>query len=172
MRHAKLDCVLFVVSANPPHKQWEVLADGEDRYAMVAAALQEEPGLEPSRMELEREGLSYMADTVKQVAEAYPEAAIFLIVGYDSLADLPRWRRPEEIVQRARILVVDRPVEDHKPWPPELEGHYEVVPFTESDRSSTEVRRRVAEGADTSDLIAPAVADIIRARDLYRACPS
>ena len=164
---AGLDSVLFVVAARPPHKHGNTYADAEDRYAMVQAALAEEPKFEPSHIELDRDGPSYTADTLRQLNRQLPDAQLFLILGMDSLVELPSWRSPETILELAKLLVVDRP----GTWevPALLENRFEMLAFDSVDVSSTEIRQRIADGTGVDDCVPPDVLDIIHARGLYRA---
>ena len=165
MQHAGLDRVIYVVAGTPPHKRRRVNASAEDRFAMVKAALAAEPAMEVSRIEVDREGPSYTVDTLRQLQAEHPGARLYLIVGSDSLADLPGWRDPEGIVTLARLLVVPRP--GARPVvPPPLEGHVDIVPFAQSDTSSTWVRRNLGQRGWASEL-PDAVQDIIRAKGLY-----
>jgi len=165
--HSRLDRVLFVVSARPPHKETGVYATPEERYAMVCAALEDRPALEPSRLELDRPGHSYTCDTLRRLHTRYPDTALFLILGFDSLVDLPNWKAPEEILALARLLVVPRPGPP-RAVPRGVQGHYELVPFDAVDLSSTEVRERVIAGAPYDDLVPPAVGRLIRTQGIYR----
>ena len=165
---AKLDRVLFVVSARPPHKMSRECASPEDRYAMVAEALADEPGLEPSRIELDRKGPSYTAETLRQLRKLYPDAELLLILGIDSLVDLPKWRDPETILNLAQVLAVPRPGEYKMPRT--LEGRYRMLEFPEAPVSSTEVRQRIAEGGPLDGLLPAAVTRYIREKDLYDVC--
>jgi nicotinate-nucleotide adenylyltransferase len=162
----RLDRVLFVVSANPPHKRNDVSADAAGRYAMVEAAVADTPAFVPSALEIGRDGPSYTADTLRTLAQEFPGAALFLILGWDSLADLPRWREPQEIIARARLIAVPRP-QPIAPAPPELAGRYDVLRFDESALSSTEVRMRLQAGENVKDVVPPAVLRIIEERGLY-----
>lgn len=164
--HAQLDRVLFVVSAAPPHKQADVYAGPEDRFQMVQAALADEPRMEVSRLELDRKGLSFTADTLRELQAAHPGAELFLIVGYDALLDIPNWHHPREILSHARLLAAPRPGA-RLPVPRDLAGRYEMLPFTESEVSSTEIRARIAAGQDARDLLPPAVERLIREKSLY-----
>ena len=166
LAHARLDRVVFVVAANPPHKPRGEITDAEDRLAMVEAAIREEPRFETSRLEIDRPGPSYTADTLRQLGAYYNGAALFLILGYDSLLDLPKWHAPRAILDRARLLVIPRPGET-KPPPPVLEGEYEVLPFEERDISSTEIRTRIEHGRPLDALVPGAVRHVIENRGLY-----
>ncbi len=168
LTHAGLDRVIFVVAAAPPHKSNGVFASAKDRYAMTAAAVAEEAGMSASRVELKRTGPSYTVDTLRELRGRHPEAALYLIVGGDSLADLPGWRDPETIIRLARILVVPRPGAGVS-VPAALAGHVDFLPFEESEVSSTEIRAALARHEDTSALLPPAARAIIEAKGLYRA---
>jgi nicotinate-nucleotide adenylyltransferase len=163
---AGLDRVLFVVAATPPHKRNDVVASAEDRLAMVRAAIEGEHGFEACRIEMDRSGPSYTVDTVRTLAQAHPEARLHLIIGYDTALDLPRWREPQGILERARLIVVRRP-ECDSALDPSLDGVHEVLPFEASDLSSTEVRDMLAQGGDVRGLLPPAVVDYIRMKGLY-----
>jgi nicotinate-nucleotide adenylyltransferase len=165
---AQLDCVLFIVAAVPPHKLHGVYAGPEDRFSMVEAALRDEPQMEASRMELDRQGPSYTADTVEALRLQYPEAALHLIIGSDSAIDLPRWRHPERILAHVQVLVVPRPGLAFCLAPP-FTDRCQVLAFQESPTASSEIRRLLAAGGDTAGLVPDTVADVIEARGLYRA---
>ncbi len=165
----ELDRVLLVVAAWPPHKRNGTIAPAEDRYALVQAAVAGEDGLEASRLELDRDGPSYTADTLRQAHELFPEATLYLILGLDSLVDLPRWRDHREILECARLLVIPRPGETRVP--PEVDGRYETLTFPISRLSSTELRERIRAGEPIDDLTPPPVARLIREKGLYNASP-
>jgi nicotinate-nucleotide adenylyltransferase len=167
-KHKALDKVLFVVAAAPPHKGASDISAAEDRFAMVEAALAGEPFLEASGIELERSGPSYTVDTIKALRTRHPEAEFQLIVGEDSLLDLPNWYKTEDILTEVRVLVLPRPG-TAATVPDGLEGHYEFLPFEPSMVSSTDVRRRLAAGEGVEDALTPAVIQIAKERGLYNA---
>ncbi|MBX3180602.1 MAG: nicotinate-nucleotide adenylyltransferase [Candidatus Hydrogenedentes bacterium] len=168
LRHKNLDRVLFVVSADPPHKGGDEITPADTRYAMVEAALANEPGLEPCDLELHREGPSYTADTVRALRERYPGAEFYLIIGQDALLDLPKWRSPEAILSEVRLLVLPRPGFNGA-LPESLEGQYELLPFDLSDLSSTQVRERIAAGQSTGGALPDAVRSLVEEKGLYDA---
>ena len=169
--HAHLDVVFFVVAASPPHKRGEVFADAEDRLDMVCAAIADEPGMEASRIEMDRCGPSYTVDTLQELEGQYPGAHFFLILGQDSLSDLLHWRDPQGILSRAQLLVVPRPGIVLPP-PRQLEGGFALLPFEESDLSSSDIRDRLCRGQAVWGCLAAGVQQIIRERGLYQTCPS
>ena len=167
LKEARLDAVLFVVSARPPHKEGGTFATAEQRMAMVQAALAGEEDLEPSDVEMNQERPSYTCDTLRLLSERHRGADLVVILGLDSLADLPNWKEPESILSRATIVAAPRPGE-HVAMPESLNGKYTLLPFPESDVSSTEIRRRVAAGESVSHLVPAGVGRLIDQEGIYR----
>lgn len=163
---ASLDRVLFMVSGDPPHKHGEVTIDAEDRLAMVAAALNGEPGFEASRIEMERSGPSFTIDTLLELRRLRPEAELYLIIGYDSLLELPRWRRAPEIVQQAHLLVAPR-ADQTELAAEAFPERYQMLELPPSPVSSTEIRERLLRGEVPGDWLPEAVLRVIRDRGLY-----
>lgn len=168
---AQLDLVLFVVAARPPHKRNDTVASPEARFAMVEAAVADEPRFEADDIELHRDGPSYTGDTLRDLSARDPDAELFLLIGRDSLLDLPSWKDPDAILSRAHLLVAPRPA-DGRAIPESLEGHYDFLPFQETDVSSTEVRRRAAIGESISDCVPQAVESMIREKGIYASTPN
>lgn len=166
LRQAHLRRILFVVAARPPHKDSVDLTSAEDRLAMVEAALEDEPDMEASRIEIDMEGPSYTAHTLTKLALAYPGYRLALILGMDSLVELPSWYAPEEILRNATLVVVPRAGEAPE-IPARLEGHYQLLDFEPTSDSSTEVRRRIEAGESLHALLPDATADYIQKRGLY-----
>ena len=167
-RHAlHLDRVLLVVAHDPWQKsQTRALSSAEDRYAMVQAAVAGVDGLEASRIELDRGGVSYTADTLAALRDEDSSRALFLIVGSDAARGLPTWERGDEVRTLATVVVVSRPgAEEGKP-PKGWSWEGLVTPRLEV--SSTDLRARFADGRPLDYLLTTAVIECIRARGLYR----
>lgn len=169
MAQAHLDRILFVIAANPPHKPGEQVTPAEIRVAMTAAAIAHEPRFEISRLEVDRPGKSYSAETLKLLHESLPDARLYFIVGYDSAVDMPRWYRPEEIVCRARVLIAPRP-EISRPLPPLLEGCSEMLDMPEFHLASSEIRARIHRGETLEDALPAPVTAMIQEKGLYQQC--
>ncbi len=105
---ARLDRVLFVPAATPPHKQGRRLAAAADRKAMLALAIGGQPAFEVVSAELDRGGVSWTVDTLEALASAHPADSLHLILGPDALAGLPTWRAPGRILELASPLAVER----------------------------------------------------------------
>lgn len=169
VRHAlALDRVLFVVAREPWQKVGiRTIAPAEDRYALVEAALGEieDPRLEASRIEVDRPGPSYMADTLAELSRHDPEVQLFLIVGPEVAADLGTWERPEEVRRLATLAVVNRP---GTTWfPPPAPWRSTVVEVPALDVSSTDLRSRAVRGLPLDVLVPPGALREIRRRGLY-----
>lgn len=168
LNHKALEQVLFVVAADPPHKGAMDLTEVGMRYAMVEAALADEEGLTPCDIELHRAGPSYTVDTVKALRALYPDAEFYLIVGEDSLIDLPNWYHSPRILEEVRLLVLPRPGSDGSQVT-KLADDFEMLPFEESFISSTSVRERILAGDAIDTYLPPAVERIIKEKGLYHA---
>lgn len=105
---ARLDRVLFVPAATPPHKQGRRLAPGPHRLAMLALATGGHPAFGVLAAELDRGGVSWTVDTLEALRAAHPSDSLHLILGPDALAGLPTWRSPTRIVALATPLAVER----------------------------------------------------------------
>ena len=165
-----LDTVLFVVAARPPHKRDDTVASAQQRYEMVEAAVAEEAGFEACDLELRREGPSYTAETLRELEGLNPDADLFLIIGRDSLLDLPKWKDPDAIFDRAKLLVAPRESDD-RAIPDVLTGRYEFFPFEESTVSSTEIRRRIASDEAVNDLVPFGVIELMARQGFYTPFP-
>jgi nicotinate-nucleotide adenylyltransferase len=161
-----LDVVLFVVANVPWQKVGSrAISPAEDRLALVAAAVAGVPGLEVSRVEIDRGGESYTADTLAELRLAHPGAELFVIVGMDAALGLDSWKRAEEVRELASIVVVDRPGTTSAPLPTGWRATNLEVPHLEV--SSTDLRARARDGRPLDFLLPPAVVEEITARRLY-----
>ncbi len=142
-----LDVVRLVPARMPPHKPAGARADGDRRAAWLESAVAGTPGLEVSRIELDREGPSYTADTLEAMAAAEPGARLWFILGADQLAGLPGWRDPERILAAARLAVVPRAGHDVRALAERVApGRCDVVEVPEIGVSSSMIRERIADG--------------------------
>ena len=106
LERLRLEGVVFVPAAAPPHKPAALLAPAEHRYEMVKLAVAGHPGFEVSDIELRRRGPSFTVDTLE--AMAGPGDELFLLIGSETFLDLLSWRQPRRIVELARLVVVPR----------------------------------------------------------------
>ena len=161
-----LDRVLVVPARDPWQKQDRALAPAEDRLAMLQAAMADVGGLEVSRLELDRAGPTYTADTLEELHDQDPAPDLFLIVGADAAADLSTWDRSDVLRELATIVIVSRADID-EPRSPGPGWRVEHVRMPALAISSTDLRRRVAAGEPVDGLIPPAAIRCLRERGLY-----
>jgi len=105
---ARLDRVVFVPAAAPPHKPRRILAEGRHRLEMLSLAIGGHDAFTVSAVELDRGGTSYTVDTLATLAAAHPGDTLVLLLGPDALAGLPTWREPQRIATLAEIVPVER----------------------------------------------------------------
>lgn len=177
-RQVGLERVLYLPTARPPHKPKREFAAAPARFAMVELALLHEEGLYASDHEITLDRPAYTVETVEAFAERWPDAALHLLIGSDSFAELDTWHRWRDLVERVELVVMARPgweLETIRPdLPPELlrrheAGRVHLVTDARVDLSSTEIRRRLGAGEPPStDLLPPLVVDYISKYSLYR----
>ena len=167
-----LDQVLWVVTARPPHKQGRAISPVADRLAMVTAAIAGEPTYVLSRVEVDRPGPYWAADTVALLAQQFPDAQLIYLMGGDSLHDLPRWVRPQAFLAHCSLGVLRRPGDaiDLPALEQILPGLTAKVAFVESPPipiASHEIRCRAKAGLPLEGWVPEVVAQIIGERRLY-----
>ncbi|MCC6190268.1 MAG: nicotinate (nicotinamide) nucleotide adenylyltransferase [Anaerolineales bacterium] len=167
-----LDFVLWVVTADPPHKQERQITPVADRLDLVAAAIAGEPAFAISRVDVDRPGPHWAADTVALLQAEFPNAELFYLMGGDSLRDLPTWGRPREFVAGCTLGVLRRPGDevDLASLEQKIPGVTERLEFVDVpplNIASHEVRQRVRAGRPIDQLVPPAVARLIQDRGLY-----
>ncbi len=163
-----LDRVVMMVANVPWQKAGtRLVSPAEDRFDMVLAAVGGVPGLEASRMELDRGGPSYTADTVAEMSRANPGAQLFVIVGWDVSAELASWERFEEVREMASLVVVNRPGTPPPVGLVQQGWRVEEVAVPNLDISSTDLRARAVDGRPLDYLVPGPVVRVIRERGLY-----
>ena len=171
VRHQlRLDRVLLVVANVPWQKTGaRAVSPAEDRYAMVAAAVEGVAGLEASRVELDRGGPSYTADTLAELATRHPGAELFCMVGADVAGLLDTWERIDDVRDRCTLVVVNRP---GSRFGGDLAGwQVAEVEIPALDISSTDLRARAGDGRPLDFLVPPAAVRCIHERALYARTP-
>jgi nicotinate-nucleotide adenylyltransferase len=164
-----LDCVLFVPAGRPWQKQ--SYSDAEDRYAMTVLAAAAHERFAVSRMEIDRPGPTYTADTAEALRGFYGDAALFFLVGADVLAAIDSWRGLDRLASCAEVVGVSRAGEsiDYAGAPAGLRVRFIDIPMV--DVSSTDVRRRVRAGRSIRFLVPDDVAAYIADHGLYLDAP-
>ena len=191
-----LDVVWLVPARIPPHRR-PPHASASHRFAMVALAIQGEPGWLLSDLEMEAAGPSYTTGTLDRVeAQGWNLGSFVFVIGADAFRDIETWKDYPRVLDRCNFAVVSRPgapVTALRESVPSLAGrmHHATYPG-HADRpahaeaaagqpsillidaptapvSSTDVRQRISHGASIDGLLPPAVASYIERHGLYQA---
>jgi nicotinate-nucleotide adenylyltransferase len=164
-----LDTLLWI----PTGKAWQkarALTPAPHRIAMLRLAIADDKRQRIDTCEVDREGPSYMIDTVLELQGRSPNARLWLLLGQDQFSNLPTWHRWRELVSRVGFAVANRGgVAAVAPAELLAAGATVVeVPLAPMTISSTEIRQRVAEGLSVTSLVPAAVARYIVEHKLYR----
>ena len=166
-----LDEVLFVPAGEPWRKSERRITAAEHRLAMLELAVAGNDDFAISEIELRRDGPTYTADTLEQLAGERLDDEFWFIVGADALADMPNWHDPERIVAHATLAVAERDGEQVDPGMigvPGIAERVEKFAMPRMDISSTDIRARVAAARSIRYLVPPEVERYIAAHQLYR----
>ena len=172
----QLDRVLLLPCSVSPFKVGATdLAPGPDRLEMVRRSVAGDPLFEASDLDLVRGGVSYAVESVRALRACYPEANLFFIIGGDSLRELSHWHKIGEMLALCDVITVQRPGvtlaldEALAPFPEAVRDRLRrhTVQGRTCEVSSTEIRRRIAEGRSIRYLVCPEVEAYIRERGLY-----
>jgi nicotinate-nucleotide adenylyltransferase len=173
----RLDRVLFVPAARPPHKQDRPLTPFERRAEMLALAIAGQPAFQIDELEKDRPGPSYTVDTLTDLKKRDPQAEFFLIIGSDTLVDLPLWYQPARILELAGLLVVPRPgfamlppdeIRKSLHLPADFPLRFQQCGMPLIEISSRDLRQRLAAGRSVRYLVPRAVEAYIADKGLYR----
>lgn len=158
----RLNRVDFLPDAVPPHVDKKTAIDATDRVAMLRLAIQDNPLFGLELAEIQRGGVSYTYETVKQLKEAHPENDYYFIIGGDMVDYLPKWYRINDLLKIVNFVAVRRPGAKN-------ESQYPViwVDVPEVQISSSDIRQRVAQGESIRYLVSTRVEQYIKEHDLY-----
>ena len=169
----QLTRLLWVLTSVPPHKLGQPISPLEDRLAMLKIALKDEPDFELSTVDMDRPGPHYTVDTLNLLARQNPNADLILLIGGDSLHDLPTWHLPEKIIASChQIGVIRRPGDliDLSLLESQIPGITDKVHFVDApllEIASHEIRKRISAGMPFRYYLLPSVYDYIVEHRLY-----
>jgi nicotinate-nucleotide adenylyltransferase len=170
----RLSRLLWMLAPDPPHKLEQPITPLPHRLEMLRRMIAGNSSFEISRLEIDRPGPHYTTDTVRQLSQLEPNADIILVLGGDSLRDLPTWRLCADLVAEvSKIGVMRRPGDpfDMPALEAKIPGLTEKVAFIDAplqDLASREIRQRVASGDAYRYYVHPAVYEYIEENRLYR----
>lgn len=159
-----LDEVRFMPNATAPHKQVAAEATNAQRLRLVELAVANSPQFTVERFEMERGGVSYTFDTMRELCLREPETQFYFLIGGDMMDSLHTWHRIDELVQLVQFVGVRRPgTKAETTYPVKL------IEAPEINLSSTFIRQRLKFGGTLQFLLEPAVEAYIRKEGLYGA---
>ncbi len=170
----RLDRVLFVPAGTPPHKAAATLRSAaEHRLAMVRLAIEGNPRFALSRVDLDRPGPHYSVDMLHLLRDEHRGAELFFLIGADSLADLPTWSRPRELIGLACLGVMRRPgaAPDLDALEREIPGLHRRMMWLDAptiDIAASDLARRIAAGRSVRYQVPDDVCLYIEEHGLYR----
>jgi nicotinate-nucleotide adenylyltransferase len=173
-----LDEMVFIPAGQPPHKRKRAVTPAVDRLAMLELAIASNPHFSISTVDIDRPGPSYTVDTLRLLHEQWgASAALYFVIGWDSLEELGSWYDPQGILEQLTHLVAV-----HRPGHQEMDGYRErlearlpgikqrllTVPVPQLDISASDLRQRVAEDRPIRYQTPDPVVQYIREHNLYR----
>ncbi len=180
-----LDRILYILSANPPHKINQDIVSQELRWAMLSLALEPYPRLQPCDIELKRQGYSYTIQTIHQLRVMSPDDLFYFISGSEGFLKIRTWKNYRELLEAVSFVVVLRKKE-HRPLIETLLSEEQVPLFQNSTAqgerigvsifsydsprlslSSTLVRRELKAGGNVDSFIDSKVKNVIEEYRLY-----
>jgi nicotinate-nucleotide adenylyltransferase len=162
-----LDEVVFVPTGQPTFKLDQKVTPAEHRYLMTVIATASNPRFTVSRVDVDRAGVTYTVDTLRDLRAARPDVDHYFITGADAIEQILRWKDADEVFRMARFVAVTRP------------GHHLSIAGLPEDRvseleipalaiSSTDIRIRAAAGQPVWYLVPDGVVQYIAKHGLYR----
>ena len=169
-----LDKVLFAPAGQQPLKAGQAVTGVEDRVRMTQLAIAGNRNFEISRADVDRPGPHYTIDLVRIVAGQFPPGSqLHFLMGFDSLADLPKWREPDQLIRTVRLVALTRP-EVRIDWDaleaqlPGVRERVQLLDMPEIEIASRDLRARAETGRSIRYMVPDAVTDYIAEKGLYR----
>jgi nicotinate-nucleotide adenylyltransferase len=165
LEEMRLDRIYFIPAAQSPFKPDRKLTPDKIRLRMLRTALAGRAQCEVDAQELERGGVSYSIDTVRDYGKRFVGAELFYLIGGDHVGQLSKWRDAEKLAQSVTFLVIPRPGEAMQAVAPPFRAQYlKGFPIAVS---ASQIRDRVRRKLPVDLLLGAAVAETIRDNDLY-----
>ncbi len=166
----ELEEIWFIPAKIHPLKDNRHITSEEHRVQMLELAVADNPLFRVSRVELERDSVSYTIDTIETLLQQYAhlQPRFYFFIGMDNVNELYRWKRPEDILRKCQVVAFGRPgftpIEEAKKFLPLIK--FVHVPLLEI--SSTFVRQRIRDGRSVRYLVPEPVLQYISEKQLYK----
>ena len=165
LEELKLDRIVFIPAGRSPFKPDNETTPGPLRAKMLRVALAGWNRAVVDTSELDRDGVSFSIDTIRQYKTLHPNAELFYLIGTDHVATLPKWRDAGELAAAVSFHVVPRPGEVQVPFPEPFRGAY--LTGHPVDIASSTIRERANLGQSIDHMVPPGVAEIVKHNRLY-----
>lgn len=162
---AALDRLFFIPAAQSPFKPDRVPTPAGERLRLLRLALAGRSHCEIDEQEIQRGGISYTIDTVRDYARRFPAAELFFLIGADHVPMLGKWREAAELARLVEFVAIPRPGQGDVAFAPPFRGR--TLQGFPLGVSASDIRARVKAGLPVDHLVAPAVAEAIRNYRLY-----
>ncbi|MDF2846434.1 MAG: nicotinate-nucleotide adenylyltransferase [Oerskovia sp.] len=167
----ELDEVIFVPTGKPSFKQHQKVTAPEHRYLMTVIATASNPRFTVSRVDVDRPGLTYTVDTLRDLREQRPEADLYFISGADAIEQMLTWKDADDLWKMAHFVAVSRP--GHRLSVDSLPtGVVSTLEIPALAISSTDCRQRAEAGQPVWYLVPDGVVQYIAKHGLYRGSAS
>ena len=163
-----LDEVVFVPTGRPWQKEDREISDPEHRYLMTVIATASNPKFTVSRVDIDRPGITYTVDTLRDLRAQHPDAELFFITGADAVAEIMQWKDADRMWNLAHFVAVTRPGYSSPEGVKLPEGKVDTLEIPALAISSTDVRRRAKAGEPVWYLVPDGVVQYISKHGLYR----
>ena len=170
-----LDKILFVPAGVPWMRENEGVSAGKHRLNMVDLAVKSNPHFESSSIEIDRQGVTYTADTLETLREDLDhEVELSFIMGMDVLEKFHLWKSPETVVELCSLVIVNRPgnqavdVNEVVKKYPEAGAKLRIINVPRMEISSSEIRERVRQEKSLKYLVSEEVIEYIDQNNLYK----
>ena len=160
-----LDRLFFIPAAQSPFKPGSKTAPNADRLRLLRLSLAGNTWCEVDEQELQRGGVSYTVETVRDYSRRFTGTQLFYIIGADHVQKLPSWREANELARLTEFVVVPRPGESEPLFPKPFRGH--VLKGFPLGISSSQIRQRIKAGQPVDHLVPAAVAEALRISSFY-----
>ena len=176
MEEFVLDEIVFIPTGTPPHKKPNEVINKEHRYQMVKLAIKGKPKYSISRIELDRQGLSYAVDTFNALKKKFgKQAKLFYIMGLDSINEILEWKKPLELFSLCEFIVGLRPGSKIRTFRrlvrfPPLQKEVDKIHLMELNEniSSSDIRQKLREGKSASSFLPKVIDQYIKEHHLYQ----
>jgi nicotinate-nucleotide adenylyltransferase len=168
----QLSEVVLMPTGEAPHKRIVDDPGREQRLAMTRLAAADDSRFSVSTLEVDRDGPSYTYETLELLADERGDTELVFVMGADAAVGLESWRRPERVVELARIAVASRSGVSEAEVAATMrslgaDGRATMLEMPQFGVSSSSVRERAAAGRPLRYLVPESVARFIEEKGVY-----